>query len=334
MGRTSLGLAFVVMVGLACSEPAVEVAPPSITFEPEAVLGRDDADYSPHFTALVAEGLGDQPGYPRFVVAPTFEDGVLHGYDSDGTIVARFGGPGEGPGEFGGQSFSAFLGDEDRLWVASRRSGRLVSLTVDGDVRVVPVFPWPLRALAPLDDSTFAALPLPSEVGPVIVKRTGEYDELSLPVESSGGLMLGQSARNGEALLSTAAGEILRVSDEGIESLFSVLFAAPDTQEDAGPPRVSGLWGEEDVIWILITRERQAPEPGTPFGPGLADQLFDTRVLAVDRDSGEIIATGDSENAYLPVAGPSGFVSRVFETDLGDTRIEIVRLGLTGGITR
>ena len=77
-------------------------------------------------------------GKPRFFVAPVFEEGMIAAFDSTGGYLQTHGGPGDGPGEFGGiQALTS--GPGDTIWVF--QAGRLSQLSPAGAVAFVTSLP-------------------------------------------------------------------------------------------------------------------------------------------------------------------------------------------------
>jgi hypothetical protein len=301
------------------------------------VLGVPEAATSPHFAARLAAVSFPSSPEQSFVAAPTFEDGVLHGYDMKGRIVERWGGPGEGPGEFSGQGFAALRGFGSRLWVAAQAEPR-VSILEAGADPVTFTLPWPLVDFFPTSDSTAIGLPMADGIGPVRFATSGEVFPISLPeglwASDRGGGLTGSPS--GGILAFHPDGVLLELNPSG--GLVDTM-ALPDTLtvqgEDVAPPRLTGVGEADGVLWVHVTRTVERPTRGMAFGPGAADQLMDSRFAALDGETFDVIAVLNAPEAMMPVYSSSGLeLAHVIETELGDTRLQIVRPVLEAGGAR
>lgn len=326
-----------VVVGCADSgSPAP--GPSELTLDTVAVLGTSEAEISPHFAArLAAVSILSSPEQ-AFVAAPTFEEGVLHAYDFDGRVVARWGGPGEGPGEFSGQGFAAIRATASRLWVASQAEAR-VTILEEGSDPISLALPWPLVDFMPISDSSAIGIPSTEETGLVRFATSGEVTPIPLPAEVWGGGRGGGVAGipgSEHVLVFHPRGDLLEISHGGqiVENIVlpDTLFTRGD---DVAPPRVTGVGVDRGVLWIHLTRTVEDPTPGMAFGPGTADQLMDSRFAAIDRATGEVLAFLEMPQAMMPVSSSRGLLmSHVFETELGDSRIAVLRPVLDPGGAR
>lgn len=320
---------------LGCRGESTSPDPAGIRLAPVATLGTPTDPSSPHVFASATAWVEG-----TFVVAPTFDDGVLHVYSSQGAIIDQLGGSGGGPGEFSPISIFAARTMGEKLWVSSQHDARLTGFDRSGNDAVALATSWPILDFVPLSSDRILVLPLGTRSASVSLLNpsSGAAEDLPLPEEFQGGdgnrgLVLGRG-KDGRAWLASAeSGVIAPVNETGVQADRFLISPELETGE-AGRPEGLGIyavWEDEGVLWVLVRIKMEEPIPG-PITVGTMDRNFDTRIYALDVQTRQVIGELQDDRFLAPVSSSGGnFVSHVFENPDGDTRIGIFEVGLGEG---
>jgi len=300
-----------------------------------ATLGEPGAEFSPHFATQIA--LWTPAGDTGFVLSQTYEEGYVHVYDPDGRIVRRIGGAGEGPGEFGGMAPKVVGAAGDRLLVGSQFAPRLTTFLPDGADPVIEAYQGGTFGIQGLRDGRALLLPGATASAPVVYGPDGTFEALEVPdslrPEERGGYVAGPASSALAWLAFSRDGTLATIDSGGV---VVPRFSIPiEPEEFDALPGIVAVAEESGLLWVAMSIRRADLAPGTPFSLHVLDSVFDTRIAVFDLADGAQVAHFDDPRALQRVATESGLLlSHPRETELGDTRIDVIRPELRGGDAR
>jgi len=337
MKRTLLWIMVATAPGLvACgADRGEDPAPREISMSQVATLGEPGADFSPHFATQIA--LWTPAGDTAFVLSQTYEDGYVHVYDPDGRIIRRIGGAGEGPGELGGMDPMVVGAAGDRLLVGSQFAPRLTTFTPDGADPVIEAYQGGTFGIQGLRDGRALLLPGATGKGPVFYSSDGSFEALQVPdslrPEERGGYVVGPASSALAWLAVSRGGTFATIDSDGV---VAPRFSIPiEPEEFDALPGIIAVAEEDGLLWVAMTIRRAELAPGTPFSLQVLDSVFDTRIAVLDPIDGAQVAQFDDPRALQRVSTESGLLlSHPWETEFGDTRIDVIRPELRTGNAR
>ena len=323
---------FVAVSQMGCRSESRASTETGIELELVSTLGSPDDPASPHVLATVtawSEG--------RFVVAPTYDDGTLHIYSSQGPLIGQLGGSGEGPGEFSPISIFAARTVGGTLWVATQHDPRLTGFPPEARVPQVVPTTWPVLDFVPISqDRVLLTAFGPAAPSLVLLDLTSGVTRdlpLSADLRSSDGnrgLVLGRGSDGSAWIASADSGLVAPVTPSGVMSRrFSISTEIPSAGGGGlQAPRIYALWEGDGVLWVLVSLNTEVLTGGA-IDVGFMDRYFDTLILALDLETGAEVARGLDDRFLSPSwSTDRDLVSHVFETGTGDTRIEILQIKL------
>jgi len=296
-----------------------------------AVLGGSE-EISPHPSSRVSvQLLGSDTLFWTF---PTYEHGVLHGYTKSGEIAARLGGPGEGPGELGGVRTPDMNWFGPRGYVVGQGSTRLTVFDIELDTVVTQTLPSPILQSVTTPTGDLVLAPWPVDPTPVVRRGTGELQSViaadSTTEWIAGFVRLGRAEPPRLAWVAHGAtGDVYAVDgDLTARRMWSIPL--PDSADSPGSTQLVGLVESDGVVWAWVSRRlRDLDDVFSGGGRTMIDSVFDTRILALDPETGaELARYDDGRFLHLARSEVGVFATHVFETEIGDTRVGVYRPAL------
>ncbi len=323
----------------------------SIELETVGMLGdpgddtsvRADATDSPCSVSRLSSG--------EFLVSAGVGGGEILVYGDSGRIERRIGRPGQGPGEFE-THLTMWLTPEDTLYVFDQGNGRVQTFDPSGEYVRSFLLPWPIARYALLESNEWLVHPMPvsafyatrpvfavlSQAGEVLAEF-GTIPEDLLDQESwvvtpdHSGAFWEADVREYVVRLRSPTGEVERTIEYPAEWYPSWDHVEPGAPLAAPfPPFLWHLNEDTDgLLWtyVIVPDADWAPRTSWPEGSSGYNRMFDTMVEVADPSSGGVLAAKRVDE-FLGSSCGGELVFAVVETEMGDTRMRVIRPRLVG----
>lgn len=293
-----------------------------------------------------------------FIASALVGGQTLFVYDSTGRAVRSIGRGGQGPGEFG-RNLSVIVGAADTLFVLDHDRVRMVRMDIEGsylDSFRLPPLTVAISRLVSGDFLLHTVAVGNDPESPLVRVFDPSGNEIASHDHPVPDLVeVGLADIDGRIVAPTASGgywtgllwtyEMHRWASPAERDLTVVREAdwfepiAPQSPDELAqwsvtkppPHRLLHLNESSDgLLWAYTVVPDRRWEAGQPdeWGVNWARQAMDTMVEVIDLQAGTVLAQHRVDDILMPVCG-SDLMSVITETEIGDTRMMLLRPRLT-----